>query len=251
MDVSASRYRWHSQCFWTKIVYYVDKVPFLRSFNHALHNIDMSRLEPGQLHFLINVPELIPIEFLEVAGRLLDFHCFHLSCLLSDIECLTPGTSSTLLGLSSREPDGPCASRSGNARSVLGVAHARPECRPIAHAHHHSRSLLERGAACSTSLSRDCPVVAVCRGCCCWDSARASAAAGACRNCFRRTSDLCVYARHSYFCCARLSTGKSGRLWARRCRAASRVFWGARTTLRMGHSGTNGQSDSCTRDRSS
>jgi hypothetical protein len=36
---------------------------------------------------------------LDAAGRLLDFYCFHLSSLLSDIECLTPGTSATLLGL--------------------------------------------------------------------------------------------------------------------------------------------------------
>jgi hypothetical protein len=36
---------------------------------------------------------------LEAAGRLLDFYCFHLPSLLTDIKCLTPGTSATLLGL--------------------------------------------------------------------------------------------------------------------------------------------------------
>jgi hypothetical protein len=64
IDIWSSRYLWHSQCFQRTVAYSLDKALFLRSCNHALHNIHMSRLGPRQLHSFITGPGLIPIEFL-------------------------------------------------------------------------------------------------------------------------------------------------------------------------------------------
>jgi hypothetical protein len=251
MDISSLRYHWQSQCFETKIAYCFDTALFSGSFNHALQNVHMSRLGPGQLHPLITVTELIPIEVLEAAGTRRDFDYLHLSYLLSDIECLTPGTSLTLLGLCSREPGGLRVSRGGDAQPGPGLL---TRGLPAVQLH---TLIITLDHFSSAAPPAALPWVGIAR----WQPSFAKAAATAPpelprllmrgQELFRRTPGLWGHARHVYFCCARFSTGQFRLRWARCFRAASRVFWGARTTFRMGCSGTNGHLDPCTLSRSS